>query len=98
LTHGATLTVTNSGNFDDVTHLTAVVGFASDAAGQNILASGTGTVTPKVITIRAGRSTRVRVTGWQNVVFAALPSTFYYTVTLTDQLGDTMTAVSPLQG
>jgi hypothetical protein len=96
LTRGAELTISNSGNFDDRTALTAVVGFSSDAAGKNILASGPGTVKPTVTLIRAGHSARVRVTGWQNVVSASLPGTFYYTVTLTDQSGNTLTVVSPV--
>ena len=94
LKRGTTLTITNTGNVDDVSKLTATIGFSTDAAGQNIVASGAGIVTTHPLRIRAGKSIKLPISSWQKI-FAKLPAGSYYlTATVTDASGNSAVAVS----
>lgn len=91
LNAGAPLIITNSGNVDDTSTFTATIGFATDAAGSNIVGTTAGTLLPTKVTVRAGKTAAIHVTGWKNLVTAG---THFLTVTLTDANGNTATAVS----
>jgi hypothetical protein len=93
---GTTLTITNTGNVDDLTKFTAVVGFATDAAGQNIIATGTGIVSTHPLRIRAGKTAKLAVSGWKALLAGVPAGSYYLTVTLTDATGDSALAVSGL--
>jgi hypothetical protein len=91
LTAGAPLVITNSGNVDDSSVFTATIGFATDINGTNIVGTTAGILVPARVTVRAGKTATIHVTGWKNLV---APGTHFLTVTLTDASGNTVTAIS----
>jgi len=94
LKKGAMLSITTTGNVNDLSTFTAVVGFSTDPAGHNIVAAGAGKLKPSKFQVRLGKSTKVRFTRWQSLL-AGLPTASYYlTVTLTDANGNSAVAVS----
>jgi hypothetical protein len=95
LRSGAVLGVSESGNVNDLSKFTAVIGFATDAKGQNVVASTSGIISPVTLSVRLGKIAKVHVKGW-NALIASLPAGDYYlTVTLTDATDNSARAVSP---
>jgi Bacterial Ig-like domain (group 3)/PKD domain len=91
---GATLAISEGGNVNDLSKFTAVIGLATDASGQNIVASTAGIISPVKLSIHLGKITKVHVKGW-NALIAGLPAgTYYLTVTLIDATGNSAFAVS----
>ena len=91
---GATVTLTNAGNIADTGVYTATVAFSSDAAGKTIVATGAGVLHPNKFTLKAGKSGKLKVTGWQAISTALPAGSYYLVVTLTDASGHSATAVS----
>jgi hypothetical protein len=91
---GAVITITNSGNVDDVSKFKAVVGLATDAAGQDIVGSGAGIILVRPIRVRAGKSARLSVSGWKSLAATLPAGSYYLTLTLTDASGNSAFAVS----
>lgn len=95
LTAGAPLIITNSGNIDDANTFTATIGFATDSGGTNIVGTSAGTLAPSKLTVRAGKTGTIHVTGWGPLFKSVVTSgPFFLTVTLTDASGNSATAVS----
>ncbi len=91
---GAKVAITDAGNVDFATTLTATIGISTDALGQTLVATGSGAVRPVKVTYHPGRATKVKITGWQSL-YAGLPiGSYYFTVTLTDNAGHTASAIS----
>ena len=92
--NGVSLQIATNGNVNDLSAFTAVVGFSTDAAGHNVVSTGTGIVQPARVLVHLGKTSKVHVTGWQ-ALFDALPAgTYYLTITLTDVFGNSASAVS----
>jgi hypothetical protein len=95
LTMGAPLLITNTGNVDDIGSFIAVIGFSTDLGGSDIVGTMAGTLSPARLTVRAGTTVRVHVTGWStlfNQLASSIP--FFPTVTVTDANGNSASAVS----
>ncbi len=97
LSAGTVLSIANSGNVDYRTTFTATVGFSTDAAGHNVVATGAGRLRPARVLIRAGRASNIFVTGWQPVLATLPAGSYFFTITLVGSDGRTITAVSPQQ-
>jgi hypothetical protein len=93
---GAALSLTNAGNVDDVSKFTAVIGFSTDAAGQNLVATGPGIVSIHPLRIPAGKTARLSVTGWKSLLGSVPAGSYYLTVTMSDATGNSAFAVSGL--
>jgi hypothetical protein len=91
---GAALTITNGGNVDDDSKFTAVIGYSTDAAGQNIVATGPGLVATRPLRVRAGKPAKLTVSGWKALLTGVPAGSYYLTVTLTDASGHTASAIS----
>ncbi|HWE93210.1 MAG TPA: choice-of-anchor tandem repeat GloVer-containing protein [Tepidisphaeraceae bacterium] len=97
LTTGATLTITNNGNVDDVTPFTAVLAFSTDSAGTQAVAGLTSTVVTGTIHIKAGKSVNIHLNGWKSLASSLTASVPYFaTVTLTDASGNSAFAVNSI--
>jgi Bacterial Ig-like domain (group 3) len=94
LTSGATLIVTNNGNIDDVTELSALLGFSTDPAGSQPVPDVSTTVFTHLLHLKAGKSMSVRLSGWKSLVLGLTHGVQYFaTATLTDQAGNSVLAV-----
>jgi hypothetical protein len=93
LTSTVTITLTNTGNVADVTTLTEIFGFSTDAAGQVAAGSSSHVTTPKV-TIPAGKSLTLRLTVWKQLAATSEAGTYYLTAKITDDSDITASAVS----
>lgn len=93
--NGDTVTITNTGNIDDVTSLTSSIGFSHDSAGAQPVAGST-VVLGSPIQIKPGKRVKLHLTQWTSLLSALTPGSRYFlTVTVTDQNGVSASAVSP---
>jgi hypothetical protein len=95
LKKGATLSLSTTGNTNDLSDFRAVIGFSTDSAGSNIVATTAGTIVPVKVLVRLGKASKIHVTGWQSLLANLPTGSYYLTVTLTDSSGNTARAVSP---
>jgi hypothetical protein len=95
LAAGAPLILTNGGNIDDNSVLTATIGFSTDSGGANIIGASTGKLAPARVIVRANKTAHLHVAGW-NALLKTLPSQgpLFLTVTVTDAEGRSASVVS----
>ncbi len=94
LTSGASIIVTNNGNIDDVTELSALLGFSTDPAGMQPVPQVTTTVFTHLLHLKAGKSMSVHLSGWKSLTLGLTHGVQYFaTVTLTDQANNSVLAV-----
>ena len=95
LTAGAPLIITNSGNIDDTSTFTATIGLATNMDGTGTAATGPGTLAPPKVTVRAGKTATIHVTGWDPLLKSIVsPTSYFLTVTITDANGNSASVVS----
>jgi hypothetical protein len=94
LRSGAILALTTKGNVTDLSKFTAEIGFSTDAAGQDIVATGAGIATPARLLVRVGKAAKLRVSGWQALVAGLPKGSYFLTVTLSDATGHVVSVVS----
>jgi len=95
LTTGASLSISNAGNINDAGPFSAVIGFSTDSGGSDIAGTDPGILAAARLTVRAGTTARVHVTGWETLFNELATSLHYFlTVTVTDANGNSASAVS----
>jgi hypothetical protein len=91
---GATILLSAVGNITDASVFSATIGLSTSPTGQPLAASGLGLIQPSRLTLKPGRATKVKVSGF-DALLARLPTgTYYLTVTISDAAGHAVTAVS----
>jgi hypothetical protein len=91
----AIIRLNNTGNTDDVTQITAKLGFSLDPAGAQPI-GGTISVTTPTIRIPQDRSVTLHFSAWKAILKTLTPGVPYYlTATLTNNTGQSALAISP---
>jgi hypothetical protein len=95
---GADITITNNGDIDEITVFNIVSGYSLDAAGLQVIAGLSETVTTRLVRIRPGQSLTIHVKAWSSIKPNLAAGTPYYaTLTISDASGNSATAVSAAQ-
>jgi len=93
LRSGATVTLANSGNVDDLALITSTLGFSTDAASLNPVGQ-TIAVAPARLRISKNGSAKLHLNGWKSIVSSLPAGTYFLTATIADQNGNHAFAVS----
>lgn len=94
---GAVIVLTNVGNIDEASGLTALLGFSTDAAGADAVGQSATVSLGKPRVKAAGGIAKLKTNGWKTLISSLAAGNYYLTMTVRDAAGNAASAVSASQ-